>query len=55
MKLTLKLFWLSLPVIAKLKNELTEAAEGEPEAEVELKLTAHHKFNNIVNFLKKNG
>lgn len=44
-----------LNVIAELKNELTEAAEGEPEAEVELKLTAHHKFNNIVNFLKKNG
>lgn len=44
-----------LNVIAELKNELTEAAEGEPEAEVELKLNAHHKFNNIVNFLKKNG
>lgn len=44
-----------LNVIAELKNELTEATEGEPEAEVELKLNAHHKFNNIVNFLKKNG
>jgi hypothetical protein len=44
-----------LQVIAELKNELTEAAEGEPAEEVEMKLTAHHRFSNIVNFLQKNG
>jgi hypothetical protein len=44
-----------LQVIAELKNELTEAAEGEPAEDVEMKLTAHHRFSNIVNFLQKNG
>jgi len=44
-----------LQVIAELKNELTEAAEGEPAEDVEMKLSAHHRFSNIVNFLQKNG
>jgi hypothetical protein len=44
-----------LQVIAELKNELTESTDDEPVEEVEMKLTAHHRFSNVVNFLQKNG
>ena len=44
-----------LQVIAELKNELTESTDDEPVEEVEMKLSAHHRFSNIVNFLQKNG
>jgi hypothetical protein len=44
-----------LQVIAELKNELTETTDDEPVEEVEMKLSAHQKFSNVVNFLQKNG
>jgi len=44
-----------LQVIAELKNELTESTDDEPVEDVEMKLSAHQRFNNVVNFLKKNG
>lgn len=44
-----------LQVIADLKNELSESVEVEPTEEVEMQLSAHHKFSNVVNFLKTNG
>ena len=44
-----------LQVIADLKNELSESVEVEPTEEVEMQLSAHHKFSNVVNFLKNNG
>ena len=42
-----------LQVIADLKNELTESVEGEPTEEVEMNLSAHQRFSNIVKFLSK--
>jgi hypothetical protein len=44
-----------LQVIAELKNELTESTDDEPVEEVEMKLSAHQRFSNTVNFLKQNG
>jgi hypothetical protein len=44
-----------LQVIAELKNELTESTDDEPVEDVEMKLSAHQRFNNVVNFLNKNG
>lgn len=41
-----------LQVIADLKNELSESVEDAPAEEVELQLSAHQRFSNIVNFLK---
>jgi hypothetical protein len=41
-----------LQVIADLKNELSESVEDAPTEEVELQLSAHQRFSNIVKFLK---
>jgi hypothetical protein len=41
-----------LQVIADLKNELSESVEDAPAEEVELQLSAHQRFSNIVKFLK---
>jgi hypothetical protein len=41
-----------LQVIADLKNELSESAEVEPAEEVEMKMSAQQKFQNVINFLK---
>ena len=41
-----------LQVIADLKNEMTESVEDAETEEVEMKMTAQHKFSQVINFLK---
>jgi hypothetical protein len=41
-----------LQVLADLKNELSESAEDAPSDEIEMQMSAHQRFSNIVNFLK---
>lgn len=41
-----------LQVLADLKNELSESAEDAPSEEIEVQMSAHQRFSNIVNFLK---
>jgi hypothetical protein len=41
-----------LQVIADLKNELSESVEDAPTEEIEVQMSAHQRFSNIVKFLK---
>jgi hypothetical protein len=41
-----------LQVIADLKNELSESVEDAPADEIEVQMSAHQRFSNIVKFLK---
>jgi len=44
-----------LQVIAELKNELADSVDGASAEDVEVEMTAHQRFSNVIKFLKSNG